>query len=388
MKRTITVLLALLLICGAFSAAIIPASAEENDVLSIETEEFVDALNAYVKETGLGKLFSAMLGKTGEYTYTTKTVKEDIFLMIKDSNPETALFAFNTLEPYEASEVIDGYQFINPAFLAPTEMSDKLGMCVYKDGKIYTLREAVEQGISTAEELAKLIPRSKKVDGVFKSEEFINGLNEFIENNEVVRKYVFGNDKKQKLDAYNIESKIDLYKEYSDGTVVFSFVKNSSGVGSYEFMKEYGYTNVLFFGTDAYHKSGVFIYNDGKVLAIRSSVAPARESVTDVPTVSPKKDGKKANTMKVTVKTKTVKAKSLKNGKVTVSAVTVKNAEGKLCYKKLSGSKKLTVTKNGKITVKKGTKKGIHRIKIKITAKGNSRYLENSVTRTVKIKVK
>lgn len=235
-----------------------------------------------------------------------------------------------------------------------------------------------------------LIPASaeEKEGSLIKSEEFLNKLNEYIENNEIIRTYVFGNDKKQKLDAYNIESKIDLYEEYSDGTVVFSFVENSAGVGSYEFMKEYRYTNELFFGTDAYNKSGVFIYNDGKVLAIRSSVAPARESVTDVPAVSPKKDEKKANTIKVTVKTKTVKAKALKKGKVTVSAVTVKNAEGKLCYKKLSGSKKLTVTKNGKITVKKGTKKGIYRIKIKITAKGNSRYLENSVTRTVKIKVK
>ena len=113
----------------------------------------------------------------------------------------------------------------------------------------------------------------------------------------------------------------------------------------------------------------------------------------NIPTVQPTaistcKDDKKANTMKVTVKTKNVKAKRLKKGKVTVTAITVKNAKGKLIYKKLSGSKKLTVTKKGKITVKKGTKKGTYRLKVKITAKGNSQYLEKSVTKTVKVRVK
>ena len=97
---------------------------------------------------------------------------------------------------------------------------------------------------------------------------------------------------------------------------------------------------------------------------------------------------KKANPVKVTAKTKTVKAKKLKKGKLTVKALTVKNAKGKVSYKKLSSSKKLTLTKKGKITVKKGTKKGIYKIKVKITAKGNSKYLAKSVTKTVKIKVK
>jgi len=59
-----------------------------------------------------------------------------------------------------------------------------------------------------------IIPASAEEEDVslIKSEEFLNKLNEYIENDDIIRTYVFGNDKKQKLDAYNIESKIDLYE--------------------------------------------------------------------------------------------------------------------------------------------------------------------------------
>ncbi len=43
---------------------------------------------------------------------------------------------------------------------------------------------------------------------------------------------------------------------------------------------------------------------------------------------------------------------------------------------------------NGKVTVKKGLKKGIYKIKVTITAAGNSIYRKASRTVTYKIKVK
>ena len=96
----------------------------------------------------------------------------------------------------------------------------------------------------------------------------------------------------------------------------------------------------------------------------------------------------KPNPLKVTTNKKTVKAKKLKKGKLTVKALTIKNAAGELSFKKLGGSKKLGVTKTGKITIKKGTKKGTYVIKIKITAKGNSRYKPKTIRKTVTIKVR
>ncbi|MCR5652751.1 MAG: hypothetical protein K6F88_03030 [Ruminococcus sp.] len=92
------------------------------------------------------------------------------------------------------------------------------------------------------------------------------------------------------------------------------------------------------------------------------------------------------NPMKITVKTKTVKYKDIKKAKRIVAPITVKKAKGKVIYKKLSGSKKLSLKSNGKIVVKKGSKKGTYTAKIKVTAKGNSTY--KSASKTVKVKVK
>lgn len=100
---------------------------------------------------------------------------------------------------------------------------------------------------------------------------------------------------------------------------------------------------------------------------------------------------KKANPItvkakKVTFNTSKVKkkAQSVKASK----AFTVKKAQGKLSYKKLSGSKKITVSKAGKVTVKKGTKKGTYKAKVKVTAAGNATYKSGSKTVTLAVKVK
>jgi hypothetical protein len=118
------------------------------------------------------------------------------------------------------------------------------------------------------------------------------------------------------------------------------------------------------------------------------TTAPVEQTEKSADTTETVKKAKKSNTLKVSVKKKTVKKSKLKKSKKTVSAITVKNAQGKVTYAKLSGSKYLNVTKKGKIEVKKGTKKGTYKIKVKVTAKGNSSYKKASKTVTVKIKVK
>ncbi|MBQ9673221.1 MAG: hypothetical protein IJV39_01195 [Ruminococcus sp.] len=99
---------------------------------------------------------------------------------------------------------------------------------------------------------------------------------------------------------------------------------------------------------------------------------------------------KAANTIKVSTKTKAVKASKLKKAKVLVKkAITVKSNKGSVTYKKVSGSKYLTINKKGVITVKKGKyKKGIYKLKVTITAKGNSNYKKKSITKKVNIKIK
>lgn len=112
--------------------------------------------------------------------------------------------------------------------------------------------------------------------------------------------------------------------------------------------------------------------------------------------LTPPKKIKQANTLKVSAKTKAVKAKKLKKKKQTVKPLSIKDAKGAVNVTKVKkGSaakifKKIKVNKKtGAITIKKGKyAKKTYKIKLKITAKGNSDYNSKTLTKVVKIKVK
>lgn len=98
---------------------------------------------------------------------------------------------------------------------------------------------------------------------------------------------------------------------------------------------------------------------------------------------------KRANPM--TVKAKACSAKAKKNTTIKkAKAFTIKNAKGTVTFKKSSGDKKISINKKtGNITVKKGLKKGkTFKLKVKVTAAGNTAYKAGSKTVTVKIKIK
>ena len=103
---------------------------------------------------------------------------------------------------------------------------------------------------------------------------------------------------------------------------------------------------------------------------------------------------KAAQKMTVKAASKSVKLSKVRKKKQTVTkALTVKDSIGKVTYAKVSkgSAKVLSIDKkSGKITVKKGTKKGTYKlkVKVKVTAAGNGNYKSASKTVTVKIKVK
>lgn len=113
-------------------------------------------------------------------------------------------------------------------------------------------------------------------------------------------------------------------------------------------------------------------------------------NIVDDNTVEKPKDTvsiKSKQPMTVKAKTVTVKYKKLKKKKMVVKAITVKKAQGTVSYAKVKkgSSGKLSINKKtGKITVKKGT----YKIVVKVTAKGNVKYLKGSKILKVKVKVK
>ena len=106
------------------------------------------------------------------------------------------------------------------------------------------------------------------------------------------------------------------------------------------------------------------------------------------------KINKAANPLKVKAKTVKVKFSKLKKKaqklKVTKVVKFTKKGQGTLTYKKVKGNKKITINKkNGKVTIKKGLKKGTYKVKVKIKAKGNANYKASAFkTITFKIKIK
>ena len=85
--------------------------------------------------------------------------------------------------------------------------------------------------------------------------------------------------------------------------------------------------------------------------------------------------------------TKSYKVKTLKAKKATFK-LSAKAKAGKISYKKVSSGKKITVSKNGTVTVAKGLKKGTYKVKVKVTAASSTNYKAASKTMTVTVKVK
>ena len=100
---------------------------------------------------------------------------------------------------------------------------------------------------------------------------------------------------------------------------------------------------------------------------------------------------KKAQTLTVTAKKPSLKASKLKKKKQTIAkskAFNIKGAKGALTFKKTGGSKNLTISKAGKITVKKKTKKGTYKLTVQVTAAGDKEYKSAIKIITIKVKVK
>ena len=98
---------------------------------------------------------------------------------------------------------------------------------------------------------------------------------------------------------------------------------------------------------------------------------------------------RQANPMTVKKTVRTLNYKVVKKRARTVKPLSVTEQKGPLTYEKVSGNKRLTVNyKTGKVTVKRGTKKGTYSVKIRITAAGDADYQPKTAVTQVKIRIK
>ena len=62
--------------------------------------------------------------------------------------------------------------------------------------------------------------------------------------------------------------------------------------------------------------------------------------------------------------------------------------QGTATFTKVSGNSKIKVSNAGKVTVKKGIKKGTYKLKVKAVSKGDANVAQATATKVIKIKVK
>ena len=180
-----------------------------------------------------------------------------------------------------------------------------------------------------------------------------------------------------KLDFYYAGAGCMSDSEYSPGS---HSVKGKGLVVQITAQKELRFAYLDANGTDQLENGPGMITETGEAKVPGDAAPDAAMSGTKV---------KKANPMTAKGRTITVRASA---GKTTVKksrAFTIRNAKGTVTFTKIRGNRKITVSRKGKVTVRKGLKKGRkYTVKVRIRAAGTDRYLAKARTVTLTIKVK
>ncbi|MBR1731128.1 MAG: hypothetical protein IJ725_01675 [Ruminococcus sp.] len=147
MKKLISVLLTALLIFSAVPAvsAADGDSAAISDELNNLPDDFADAVNKYIPD----------YGEYGYYpTFTMENLDGIEFYKI---TKEQVISRITGLKNSEARQLINGYLFTAPTSFG--SWSNRCGYCVYSEGSVYDMYNAVVWlKIITASELAEIIP--------------------------------------------------------------------------------------------------------------------------------------------------------------------------------------------------------------------------------------
>ena len=191
----------------------------------------------------------------------------------------------------------------------------------------------------------------------------------------------------------------EIWRQTDDADAIISLSRNKDNPVKPIAGKKYSYSVVVkakdgyVFGDSFNFIYGGTRYTPTVVFSEDKKIAIISGFIKDVTVEKAKQPMTIKAKQPMTIKAKMVKVKynKLKKKKMVVKAITVKNAQGTVSYAKVNkgSSAKLSINKKtGKITVKKGTKKGNYKIVVKVTAKGNEKYLKGSKILKVKVKVK
>ena len=365
MKKLCSLFLVVLLAFG-IQSVVFATETENQSKPYTQSQEFCDAINNYIINLGIGADYGFTLDRDGKYVnlFTVDYINsENSEVKVYDENADYVLFNIKGKNQSSKTILLGEYSFTTEYYFHHT---NKTGYCLYKDGKIYSINDAVDKGMIGVATLVEKLPNSTKVDtsALSYSKEFCDAVNKYIDDSGLTSYYFPGGEVGFNVSDIHYGNTVTIYNETAD-YIIFGIdgvmdAESKELIGNYEFNHNNMYS--------AYNPCGYCVYKDNKVYSIKSAVD---SKIIDVETLA------KAipNTTKIEEPTKPTKPTKpqptkpvVKTPKISATKVTLKSAQTKI-LKVTNGTVKTWSTSSKKIaTVSKGKVVALTKGRVRITA--------------------
>lgn len=365
MKKLCSLFLVVLLAFG-MQSVVFATETENQSKPYTQSQEFCDAINNYIINLGIGADYGFTLDRDGKYVnlFTVDYINsENSEVKVYDENADYVLFNIKGKNQSSKTILLGDYSFTTDYYFHHT---NKTGYCLYKDGKIYSISDAVDKGMISVATLVEKLPNSTKVDtsALSYSKEFCDAVNKYIDDSGLTSYYFPGGEVGFNVSDIHYGNTVTIYNETAD-YVVFGIdgvmdAESKELIGNYEFNHNNMYS--------AYNPCGYCVYKDNKVYSIKSAVD---SKIIDVETLA------KAipNTTKIEEPTKPTEPTKpqptkpvVKTPNISATKVTLKSAQTKI-LKVTNGTVKTWSTSSKKIaTVSKGKVVALTKGRVRITA--------------------
>lgn len=365
MKKLCSLFLVVLLAFG-MQSVVFATETENQSKPYTQSQEFCDAINNYIINLGIGADYGFTLDRDGKYVnlFTVDYINsENSEVKVYDENADYVLFNIKGKNQSSKTILLGEYSFTTEYYFHHT---NKTGYCLYKDGKIYSINDAVDKGMIGVATLVEKLPNSTKVDtsALSYSKEFCDAVNKYIDDSGLTSYYFPGGEVGFNVSDIHYGNTVTIYNETAD-YIIFGIdgvmdANSKELIGNYEFNHNNMYS--------AYNPCGYCVYKDNKVYSIKSAVD---SKIIDVETLA------KAipNTTKIEEPTKPTEPTKpqptkpvVKTPKISATKVTLKSAQTKI-LKVTNGTVKTWSTSSKKIaTVSKGKVVALTKGRVRITA--------------------
>lgn len=365
MKKLCSLFLVVLLAFG-MQSVVFATETENQSKPYTQSQEFCDAINNYIINLGIGADYGFTLDRDGKYVnlFTVDYINsENSEVKVYDENADYVLFNIKGKNQSSKTILLGEYSFTTEYYFHHT---NKTGYCLYKDGKIYSINDAVDKGMIGVATLVKKLPNSTKVDtsALSYSKEFCDAVNKYIDDSGLTSYYFPGGEVGFNVSDIHYGNTVTIYNETAD-YIIFGIdgvmdAESKELIGNYEFNHDNMYS--------AYNPCGYCVYKDNKVYSIKSAVD---SKIIDVETLAKAipNTTKIEEPTKLTEPTKPQPTKPVvKTPKISATKVTLKSAQTKI-LKVTNGTVKTWSTSSKKIaTVSKGKVVALTKGRVRITA--------------------